>query len=137
MAGERVLAKTADTVKSFLTVDGKHYRKFSVNMQPVMDRVAYLNEKVNGATRAENRQGYQYLGSIPKTMLVDWLNKHGYTMHDFAVNAGGQKGKTDPRGSGVKDKFMRYFMSRDFAKLHTQHLSVKRPDSGLIYTGGK
>lgn len=135
MADKKTVYKKGELTKNVISEDGKHYRHFSMDMDPVMDRVKYLNEKVNEAPRAGNRQGYHYLGSVPLTMITDWLDKHGYTMHDFSVNAGGEKGKTNPNGSGVKDKFMKYFMSRDFAKLHTQHVSTKRSDSGLIYTG--
>ena len=137
MAKERSLGGWGGTRKSFISEDGKHYRKYSTNMDPIMDRVAYLNEKVNGASRVTNKQGYHYMGSVPITFITDWLNKHGYTFHDFAINAGGEKGRTDPNGPGVKDKFMKYFMSRDFSKLHTHHVSSKQSDNGFIYTGGK
>ena len=134
MAKEKLLSKMGGTTKSFLSEDGNHYRHFRTDMDPVVEHVKYMNEKVNEATRAENKQGYHYIGSVPITMIDDWLRSHGYDWNDFATNAGGEKGKTDPQGPGVKDQFMRYFLSRDFAKLHTQHATTKK-DSGLIFTG--
>jgi len=135
VSDSKILFNRNGLKKTFISEGGNNYRHFSQDMDPVMDRVKYLNEKVNGATRAENRSGYQYLGSVPVTMITDWLEKHNYTLNDFAINAGGQKGKTDPTGPGVKDKFMKYFLSRDFAKLHTTHATNKVSDRGIIYTG--
>lgn len=136
MADKKTVYRKGELVKTVQSEDGKHYRHFSQDLRPVMDRVTYLNEKVNGATRAENRNGYHYLGSVPITVITDWLEQHNYTLNEFATNAGGDRRRTDPTGPGVKDKFLRYFMSRDFSKLHTQHVTTKRPDSGLIYLGG-
>lgn len=135
MADKKVISDDGNLKRTFETEDGVNYRRWSQNFDPIIERVERLKAKVNEATRAENRQGYKYLGSVPLTLITDWLSKHGYSWHDFAINAGGEKGKTDPAGPGVKDKFMKYFMSRDFAKLHTQHVTNKVSDTGSIYTG--
>lgn len=137
---KRVIKNDGEVTKGFVSEDGAHYRTYSQDMEPIIDRVKYLNEKVNGADRSTNRAGMKYLGSIPRVMLEDWLTKHNYTMHDFAINAGGEKGKTDPNGGGVKDKFIKYFMSREFSKLHTQHTTSSvegNMSGGGIYLGPK
>lgn len=137
MADRKELLRQHDdtTISAFLSEDGRHFNATRTDMDPIMDRVAYLNEKVNGASRATNKQGYNYVGSVPRTMIDAWLKEHGYTWHDLAINAGGEKGKTTPGGPGVKDKFMGWFLHRDRSKLHTKHITSKQSDTGLIYTG--
>ena len=137
MSEKKVISDDGNLKRTVESEDGINYRRWSQNFDPIIQRVEYLKNKVNEAGRAENRHGYKYLGSVPIALVADWLNKHNYSWHDFAVNAGGEKGKTNPGGPGVKDKFMKYFMSRDFAKLHTQHVTSKASDSGIIYTGKK
>lgn len=138
MADKRFLKQHDEaTISAFMAEDGRHYRATRTDMDPIIDRVKYLNEKVNEAPRSGNRNGYHYIGSVPRTFIDDWLRKHNYTWAEFAVNAGGEKGKTDVNGPGVKDQFMKYYLSRDFAKLHTGHVTSKASDTGMIYTGGK
>lgn len=89
------------------------------------------------ATRASNPNGWMHIGSIPEVVLIDWLNKHNYTMDMFARNDGGEYNRDgDPqfhlKDSGVKSEFLRYFLSREFSKLHNQHVTTKRETSRIV-----
>ncbi len=132
MAALRPLGRNFDIVKSFASESGAHYRHYRQEMDPVIKHVEYLSQKVNEAPSRGNTGGWEYAGSIPFTILLDWLNEHGYRMDQWARNEGGNgkatvhNYKTDP---GVKSLFLRYFLSRDFAKLHTQHVTTKKQSS--------
>lgn len=65
-------------------------------------------------------------------MLVDWLKKHGYTMHEWATNAGGDPYNYRVGGPGVKDKFATHFLSRDYSKLHNQHTTTRRESNRVV-----
>lgn len=127
MAGKKRLTKAVgDYARGLVSQDGAHFRTQHQELGPAIKRVAEIRELQARQTRATNPYGRQFIGSIPAVILTDWLKKHGYTLHQFAVNAGGNKNsgndpqffRTDP---GVKSQFLRYFLSRDFSKLHTQH----------------
>jgi hypothetical protein len=117
---EKLIKNYGDTWKGFKTEDGKHYKTTHSDFSNIIQHVKNMDEAVNESSAAK-RKGYQHVGTIPMALLEDWLIKHNYTMHDFAINAGGEKCKTNPHGGGgVKDKFLKYFLSRDFAKLHNR-----------------
>jgi hypothetical protein len=119
MSDERILKNYGNTVTGFKTEDGKHYRTTHGDYTDVIEHVRHMDQKVNEAPKATNRNGYKHIGTIPVPILEDWLIRHNYSMHEFAINAGGEKGKTNPYGGGgVKDKFLKFFLSKDFSKLH-------------------
>ena len=135
----RPTKRAGDYLRTFSSEDGKHYRGEHQNMEPVMKRVELIKQAQ--AERGTGQFDRRYVGSIPKTILIDWLTKHGYKMDEFARNEGGDPYKTNPHGgSGVKDKFLKYFLSRDFAKLHTQHTTTRRESGQIVvptnYIGG-
>lgn len=139
MAKRHVTRAVGDYVRSFSHEDGADYRVEHQELGPAISRSQLIREAqaVNGTGKHDRR----YVGSIPVTLLQGWLNKHGYRMDEFARNEGGNPYKTDPhQGGGVKDKFLKYFLSRDFAKLHTQHTTTRAENSRIIvpnYTGGR
>ena len=118
MSDEKFLKGYGNMWTGFKTEDGEHYKTTHADFSGIIDHVKHMNETVNESATAR-RKGYQHIGTIPLPLLEQWLIEHGYTMHEFAINAGGEKNKTNPHGGGgVKDKFLKYFLSRDFAKLH-------------------
>ena len=140
MSKERLLKDYGNTVTGFMTEDGKHYKTVHSDFSDVIDHVSNMREKVNEAPRATNRNGYKHIGTVPLPILEKWLQDHNYSMHEFAINAGGEKGKTDIGGPGVKDKFLKFFLSRDFSKLHNQHVTTRAESNfsaGGIYLGDK
>ena len=141
MSKLRPLALSGDYRREFLTEDGLHYRKESQNIAPVMQRVKDFSEQMTHANRENNPNGRRYLGSIPKTMLIDWLTARNYTMDQFARNDGGTRCAPgeDPLAhatldGGIRSEFLRFFYSRDHSKLHTQHITTKKKSS-QIFTG--
>jgi len=73
--------------------------------------------------------GRQYIGSVPVVLLQDWLTKHGYTLDQFARREG-----------TIRQEFMKFFLSRDFSKLHVQHSTTRVGTGNRIvvphYIGG-
>lgn len=138
MSDEKLTQAVGDYVRSFKSEDGVNYRRERQELGPAIDRSQLIRDgqKHFGTGKADRR----YVGSIPMTILVDWLNQHGFTMNQFATNQGGDPYKTNPHfGGGVKDQFLKYFLSRDFAKLHTQHTTTRRESSQIVvpnYIGG-
>lgn len=133
MGKRRLLKASGDYVRGFQTEDGVHYRTESQNLDPAIRRVRDIRHMHEGSTRASNPNGWQHVGSVPTTVLIDWLNTHGYTIDQWARNDGGNPYKTDMvNGGGVKDKFLKYFMSRDFCKLHNNHVTTKRESSQIV-----
>lgn len=135
----RPTKRAGDYLRTFSTEDGKHYRGETQELAPTMRRVELIKELQD--RRGTGKYDRRYIGSIPKVLLIDWLNKHGYKIDEFVRNEGGDPYKTNPHtGGGVKDKFLKYYLSRDFAKLHTQHATTRRESGQIVvptnYTGG-
>lgn len=120
MSDERLIKNHGNLWTGFKTEDNKHYKTTHADFSGIIKHVEDMDERVN-ENAAMKAKGYQHVGTIPMALLEDWLIKHNYTMHEFAINAGGEKNKTNPHGGGgVKDKFLKYFLSRDFNKLHNR-----------------
>ena len=141
MSRLRPLALSGDYRREFLTEGGLHYRKETQNIDPVIQRVKDFSEQMTHANRENNPNGREYLGSIPQTMLIDWLNSRNYTYDQFARNDGGTRcapGEDSKAHAmldgGIRSEFLRYFYSRDHSKLHTQHVTTKKKSS-QIFTG--
>ena len=137
---ERLTKRTGDIFRSFITQDGSHFRRTHQELGPAMRRAELIREAGEEANRRGiNPTGRTYLGSIPMAVLINWLQERGYTMHDWAVNAGGTKCPpgADPvahaaTDGGVKSEFMRFFLTRDWCKLHSQHITTKRERSSVF-----
>jgi hypothetical protein len=132
MAKELKTRGSGDFARSFIT-DGKtHVRREFQELGPAMKRTKLIQE-AEAASVGKNPTDRHYIGSIPMVVLTDWLRERNYNMHDWAINAGGTQCPVgaDPVAhatldGGVKSEFLRYFLSRDFSKLHTHHVTTKR-----------
>lgn len=129
MAKLRPLGNNFGVKKSFASEDGAHYRHWKQDLAPAVKHAEFLRHKVNEAPTAGNASGWFHAGCIPFSVLLDWLHKNNVTMEQWARNEGGNgkatvhNFKTDP---GVKSRFLRYFLSRDYAKMHSMHVTTKR-----------
>lgn len=93
MPKQRITKQLGEYCRSFASEDGKHYRVETQNMDPVLKRVKYLGDKVNSAPKRNNKGQWSYAGSIPITVLTDWLRKNHYTWDQYARNEDGSKDK--------------------------------------------
>lgn len=123
MSDHRVLQQEGGVTKTFVTEDGKHFRCHTQDVTPVIDRVKRISEAQ--AESSSIGRKHEYLGSIPAVMLDAWLKKHGYERSDIYLNP------------EVRPRLMAWFLSRDFAKLHNQHITTRNNDRGFYVAGGK
>ena len=127
-----------DYARQFIAQDGQYIRKETQDLGPAIQHVKKIRDMHEHATAASNRGEWRHTGSIPMTVLIDWLNAHRYTMDQCARNEGGIPGKKYPYSkSGVKDKFLAYFLSRKFSKLHNEHVTTKRNRSQILMPGAQ
>jgi hypothetical protein len=112
--GKRVTGGAGDYLRSFSTEDGKHYRGFHQNFDPAIRRVEAIREARANLSKANNPYDRRYIGSVPVTLILDWCAKNGCTYDQFARKEG-----------DLRQRFTRYYLSRDFSKLHTQHSTTR------------
>ena len=130
MTQRRLTRAIGDYTRSFATEGGENYRVEHQELGPAMARTQLIMEAQQrfGTGQYDRR----YVGSVPMTLIADWCRKNHFTIDQWARNDGGIPGMMYPESkSGVKDKFMRYFLSREFSKLHTQHVTT-RSESGVF-----
>lgn len=135
----RKVRASGDILQTFSTEDGKNIRGIHQTIDPAIHHVKRLRDINDCATKTSNPNEWRHIGSVPETVLYDWLNANSYTMHQWAVNEGGTKcpAGSDPVAHakldhGVRSKFLRYFLSRDFSKLHNQHTTTRKGSSSII-----
>lgn len=117
MSKKRRLKHRGELQTYFGSEDGIHYRGIHQEMNPVIERVKRLDAQVNEAPAVGNTNDWRYLGSIPVSVLVDYLTKRNIPMDVFARNEG-----------GVKDEFKRWLKSnRDLRKFLAQPAAKARP----------
>ena len=114
------LSTSKDYGVSFSVEDGTEYVGTHQNIDPVIDHVKKVRDMHSHATAASNPNEWRHVGSVPMSMIVDWVHKSPYTFAQWARNE-----------DGAKDKFLKYFLSRDFSKLHNQHVTTKRESSQI------
>jgi hypothetical protein len=132
-SNERFVKGAGDYTRTFFSRNGKHYRREHQDIGPAIRRVEEIRDLHSFATKASNPGEWRHVGSVPITMILDWLNKNGFTYDQWARNDGGIRGKRYPESrSGVRDKFLAYFLTRDFAKLHNAHITTKRATSQIL-----
>ena len=120
-----------DYVRGFKPEDGAHYRTEHQELGPAIRRSQLIQEaELRNGTGDNDRR---YVGSVPMVVVTDWLNKNGFTWEEYGRNEGGIPGMLYPESKhGVADKFMAYFMTREFSKLHTQHITTRKASSRII-----
>ena len=130
----RLTRAVGDYVRGFQTEDGAHYRTERQELGPAIRRAKLIQEAQ--AHKGTGEFDRRYIGSVPMVVLTDWLKARGYTMDQWARNDGGTRCPfgADPinhamHDGGIKSEFLRYFLSRDFSKLHTHH-TTSRPTGG-------
>jgi hypothetical protein len=129
---ERTISASNGYAATVTEEDGVVYKGFKQNLQPAMDHVKKVRDMHDYATKASNPSEWKHIGTVPIVLITDWLlhNTPGYRMEHFARNV-----------DGCKDRFLKYFMSREFSKLHNEHVTTKRESSQIVvpdnYIGSK
>lgn len=102
MSVEKRVLKTygSDLLHYRAEEDGVVYHGYRQNMAPTLSHVAAKNEAVN----QYGNKKWQYSGSIPMSMLFDWLKTTNYKMHEFA------------RERKIRQEFIRWLQDRDRRK---------------------
>lgn len=118
----RSLGENLGARSFFGSEDGKHYRIHDQDIDPLIRRAEYLDEAINKAPAATNKNGWQYRGTIPMVWAMNWLKRNQYPFSALGLK-------------DVKQKMAKEFLSsRDMSKLHRNHVTNKRERS-KIYTG--
>ena len=118
MADRRYVKGAGDYLRTFSSEDGAHYRVESQDLTPAIRRVQEIRDLQATATRASNPNEWRHVGSVPITVVVDWCQRNGYTFDQFARDE-----------DNAKKKFLAYFKTREFSKLHNEHITTKRKSS--------
>lgn len=85
-----------------------HYRHLREDIAPHINRVERFSK-----LQIENKSEYQYLGSIPRIMIDDWLRKQEKNWNDYATD------------KELKAKFMVWFKT-DCQKLLASNYQERR-----------
>lgn len=126
----RAIGGAGDYRRSFASQDGANFRVQHQELGPAIRRTELIRarEAATGPGAGDRR----YIGSIPQAVLIKWLEDRGFTYDQWARNEGGAPYDRKPEGTGVYDQFLKYFLSRDFSKLHTQHTTTRRGASSVV-----
>ncbi len=113
--------------------NGKTYYGNHQEVGPLIKRTQKIRDMHSHSTKSSNPNEWKHIGTIPISVISKWCQDNNYTFDEWARNDGGIKGKQYPDSrSGVKDKFLAYFLSRDFAKLHNMHFTTRSESSQIL-----
>ena len=132
MAIKRTTAHHGDFARTFASEDGRHYRGYHQDMGAVQKHVERIRHMHEYRDPHKDTMFDRHVGSVSPAVLMGWLKQHNYTLQQWAVNAGGDPYRKFKGGPGVYDKFLTYDLSREFSKLHNDHVTTKR-ESSQIY----
>ena len=119
MAKTRLIKRVGEYSRGVVSEDGVSYRHERQDMDPVLEHVRFMSEKVNTAPKSGNRHDMHYVGSLPMTVLIDWCNKQRITMNEYACS------------KGLRKKFIRY-VQREMPKF----MAPQKKSSQILTPGG-
>ena len=125
----RPLSVSPGYAVTFSSESGQDYVGTHQDIEPVIKHVKKIRDMHSFATKQSNPNEWKHVGSVPIAIIVDWCKRNGYNFSQWARNE-----------DGAKDKFLKYFMTRDFSKLHNQHTTTKTESSQIVvpnYIGSK
>lgn len=101
--------------------DGKIITGWHQDIGKTIKHVRQIRDMHSQSTKRSNPNEWRHVGSVPIAIIVDWCKRNNYTFSEWARNV-----------DKSKDKFMKYFLSRDFSKLHNLHVTTKRESSQFV-----
>ena len=116
----RPLSVSPGYAVTYSTEGDKVYTGTHQDIEPVIKHVQKVRDMHQYATKQSNPNEWRHVGSVPIVIIVDWCKNNGYDFSQWARNE-----------DGAKDKFLKYFMSREFSKLHNQHVTTKKESSQI------
>jgi hypothetical protein len=114
---KRVTRHSGDIARYFGYEDGVAYRGHRQNVEAIKSHVAFMDAKVNGAPSRGNPREWTYRGSIPQSLLIDYLTQRRIGYDVWARNEGGEK-----------DRFMKWLQINHPALMPKQ-VTAARPMS--------
>ena len=126
---KRLTKATGDYLRGFVSENGNYYRTERQNLDGAIKHVQSIRDKHAYATKSSNPNEWRHVGSVPIVVISDWCRRNGYTFDQFARKEG-----------NIREEFKRYFFSREFSKLHNEHVTTKRESSQIVvpnYIGRK
>ena len=121
------------SVVTYSEEDGNQVIGHHMEMDPHIKHVKMMRDIRDQSTRMSNPNEWALEARVPIPILTSWLRANGFTLDQWARNEGGTKGKSYPESkNGVKDMFLRFFLSRDYSKLHNTHLTTKQASSQIV-----
>lgn len=114
---------------TYATEGDQDYIGTHQDVEPVIKHVKKVRDMHSFATKSSNPNEWRHVGSVPIAIIIDWCRRNGYRFDQWARNE-----------DGAKDKFLKYFMSREFSKLHNNHVTTKKESSQIVvpnYIGSK
>lgn len=90
---KRTTKIVGDTVRYFASEDGKNYRGLRQDHAGIKRHLDFMRHAVQEAPSKGNPNQWSWRGSIPVTVLYEWLNKTRTPIDVWARNEGGAKDK--------------------------------------------
>jgi hypothetical protein len=87
--GTRIVTGVSGDVTKYFGIERQgrevvHYRGHRQDCRPAMARAREMSERSGGRFSKSREIGY--VGSIPQSMIDDWLIERGKTWHDYATD---------------------------------------------------
>lgn len=101
--------------------DGKKFVGNHHDLNPIIKRVQHIRDMHSQATKQSNPNEWKHVGTVPIVIITDWCRRNGYTFDQWARD-----------DDNAKQKFCKYFFSREFSKLHNQHVTTKSESSQIL-----
>ena len=118
----RGLSFNGNTARTLSSEDGLLFRGIHQEMNPIFERIDYLNHMVNDAPRRNNKNDWGYLGSIPWAVLIEFCAKERIGLDQFARNENDERAKLQ---TYVKQNYPQFMTVK------------KRSESTILMPGSK
>lgn len=73
-----------DYYRNVVSEGGKNYRHEHQDLNPVIEHIKFLAEKVNDAPKSGNKNDWRYLGSTTPVIVNYWCHLNGHTYDEWA-----------------------------------------------------
>lgn len=117
----RPLSVHSDLAVTHSEEDGVAYTGYHQDISASIKHVNKIRDMHSFATKQSNPNEWRHMGTVPIALISDWCARNHYTFSQWARNE-----------DRAKDKFLKYYASREFSKLHNMHVTTKRESSQIV-----